>query len=211
MIKILLVEDQVLMRMGLRMALSYEGTDCQIVAEAGSVKEAIEKLEQNLSVDVVLLDVLLPDGLGIDVMQYIRNSGKDVKVLVVSSDTTQEHIMQLIEMGVDGFISKGSEVPVLMDAIRSVMLGHEYFGQDIQSIIQNVMSSKMLDEKIFTNRELEIVQLCVKGYSVKMIAEELNVSTRTVESHKNNIFKKLGFNSTGEMVSYVLKNGIVKY
>ncbi|MCQ2291550.1 MAG: response regulator transcription factor [Bacteroidales bacterium] len=206
---ILLVEDHVLMRMGLRMALNAEDTGCKVVAEVGTVKEAKQYYNRKPDIDLIILDILLPDGTGIDVLEHIRSLDSEVKVLVISSDTEERHIHQLINLGINGFIDKSSEIPVLLDAIHNIMNGFEYYGQDIAVIIKKILTINKSDDKIFTPREWDIVTLCTKGYSVKAIAEELNISTRTVETHKNNIFKKLGFNSTGELARYALSHGFV--
>ena len=209
MIKILLVEDQILTRMGMSMALN-RSTGCTIVAEAGSVQEAKDQLKQLQEVDVVLLDLILPDGNGTEVVKFLQHRGSDVKVLVISANTNKETILQLVDMGVTGFISKYADIPTLVAAIHSVYNGIEYFGQDVSEIIHAVSTAKEHAEEHFTDRELEIVRLCANGLSVKQIADELNISTRTVETHKNNIFKKLGFNSTSELIRWVFEHGIVR-
>lgn len=208
MIKILLVEDQILTRMGMTMALNPR-TGCSIVAEAGSVQEAKNQLKQLQEVDVVLLDLLLPDGNGSEVVQFLQHRGSDIKVLVISANTNKETILHLVDMGIMGFISKYADIPTLVAAIHSVYNGIEYFGQDVSEIIHTVSTAKEHAENLFTDRELEIVRLCAEGLSVKQIAEALSISARTVETHKNNIFKKLGFNSTGELISWVFEHGIV--
>ena len=208
-INILLVEDQLLTRMGMGMALD-SSTGCCIVAEADSVHEAKNQLKQRQDIDVVLLDLMLPDGNGTEVVQFLHQRGSDIKVLVISADTNKETILQLVEMGITGFISKYADIPTLVDAIHSVYHGIEYFGKDITEIIHAVSTAKVKAEELFTGRELDIVQLCAKGLSVKQIADTLSISARTVETHKNNIFKKLGFNSTGELISWVFEHGIVK-
>lgn len=208
-INILLVEDQILTRMGMGLALN-KSNGCRIVAEAESVQEAKQQLKQNPDIDVVLLDLMLPDGNGSEVVQFLKNRGSSTRVLVISAETNQENIMSLVEMGIDGFISKYADIPTLVDAIRSVHNGIEYFGKDISEIIHAVSTAKAPAEDMFTERELEIVRLCAKGMSVKQIAEALNISTRTVETHKNNIFKKMGFKSTIEVMNWVFEHGIVK-
>ena len=196
-------------RMGISLALNSSSSNCQIVAEAGSVKEAKEKLKQHDNVDLILLDLMLPDGNGMEIVQFLRSRGSDIKVLVISADTTQENILQLIDLGIGGFISKFSDLPTLEAAITSVNNGIEYYGKDIAEIIHAVTTAKAQTLDIFTSRELDIMRVCAKGLSVKQISEELNISTRTVENHKNNIFKKLGFNSTAELINYVFEHGIV--
>ena len=208
-IKILLIEDQILTRMGISMALNGQA-GCQIVAEAGDVAEAKQQLKRYRDIDLVLLDLMLPDGNGEEVVRLLRNRGDQTPVLVISADNNKETILRLTELGVNGFISKYADIPTLSDAIHSVCNGIEYFGRDISEIIHDVSTAKGAGEGFFTGRELEIVQCCAKGLSVKRIAEELHISVRTVETHKNNIFKKLGFNSTGELVSWVFEHGILR-
>ncbi len=208
-INILLVEDQTLTRMGISLALNSGSSNCRIVAEAGSVHEAKELLKQLEKVDIVLLDLMLPDGNGTEIVQFLRSRGADTKVLVISADTTRENILQLIDLGIGGFISKFADISTLEAAITSVYSGIEYYGKDITEILHAVSTAKAQALDIFTSRELDIMRYCAKGLSVKQISEELNISTRTVENHKNNIFKKLGFNSTAELINYVFEHGIV--
>lgn len=208
-INVLLVEDQTLTRMGISLALNSGSSNCRIVAEAGSVHEAKELLKQLEKVDIVLLDLMLPDGNGTEIVQFLRSRGANTKVLVISADTTRENILQLIDLGIGGFISKFADISTLEAAITSVYSGIEYYGKDITEILHAVSTAKAQALDIFTSRELDIMRYCAKGLSVKQISEELNISTRTVENHKNNIFKKLGFNSTAELINYVFEHGIV--
>ena len=208
-INVLLVEDQILTRMGISLALNNSSSHCRIVAEAGSVSEAKELLKQLENVDLVLLDLMLPDGNGIEIVQFLRSRGADTKVLVISADTTRENLLQLIDLGIGGFISKFADISTLDAAITSVYSGIEYYGKDIAEILHAVTTAKAQALDAFTSRELDIMRYCAKGMSVKQISEELNISTRTVENHKNNIFKKLGFNSTAELINYVFEHGIV--
>lgn len=207
---ILLVEDQTLTRMGMRMALNNKGSDCEIIAETGSVHEAIDIVEQGTPIELVLLDLNLVDGNGKEVVEYIKPRYPDIKFLVISVETSNEVIEQLVNMGVDGFISKYVDVETLKSAIDSVMSGIEYFGKDIAEIIHSINTIKSVQENLFTDRELEIVRLCAEGYHVQVIAEKLCVSKRTVETHKNNIFKKLGFKSTGELIHFAFEHGLTK-
>ena len=209
-INILLVEDQTLTRMGVKMSLHRDGSICRVVAEAGTVKEALAQITSMPDVDVVLLDLMLPDGNGMDVVQRMRQIGSKAKVLVISADTNRDTILKLTDMGISGFVSKYVDGKTLEEAIDSVYHGLDYFGKDIAEIIHAVSTAKAQAEDIFTDRELEIMRMCAKGLNVKQIAEELNISSRTVETHKNNIFKKLGFNSTSELMKYMFEHGIVR-
>ena len=209
-IKILIVEDHVLTRMGTIMAMSNCNTPCQVVAEAATVKEAKAILGKHADIDLILLDLMLPDGNGREVLHFLRSYNQKAKVLIISADTDKNTVLELMQIGISGFISKYSNPDTLAAAIDSVCNGIEYFGKDISEIIHVVSNAKEpLAGETFTSRELEIMQLCAQGHSVKIIADELNISPRTVENHKNNIFKKLGFNSTAELIHYVFEKGIV--
>ncbi|MDY6327798.1 MAG: response regulator transcription factor [Bacteroidales bacterium] len=206
---ILLVEDHVLTRMGTVMAINTDKENYRIIAEAGSVTEAIDILDKNTNIDLVLLDLMLPDGHGIEVVKHLRKTNSPAKVLVLSADNDKNNILQLMEVGIDGFVSKFTDIPTLFSAMESVCNGIEYFGKDISEIIHAVLTAKPTSEDHFTSREVEIIRLCAKGYIVKEIARNLEISSRTVENHKNNIFKKLGFNTTGELISYAYEHGII--
>ena len=209
-INIMIVEDLTLTRMGIRTALRNSQLDCKIVAETGSMSEALEMLKQHNDIHLLLLDLMLPDGNGAEIVQFLKAQDSPCHILVISAETNQDVIIQLVEMGIDGFVSKFTDEQTLETAIHSVCDGIEFFGQDITEIIHAVSVSKAPDNEVFTSRELDIIRLCAKGYNVKRIAEELFISKRTVETHKNNIFKKLGFNSTSELINYVFENGIVR-
>ena len=209
-LNILIVEDLALTRLGIRTALRNSQLNCNIVAEAGSMDEALEILKRHADIQLLLLDLMLPDGNGSDIVEYLKSSKSPCKILVISAETNQDTIIRLIDMGIAGFVSKFADEETLETAIHSVCNGFEFFGQDITEIIHAVYISRSPDLSIFTNREIEIMKMCAKGQNVKRIAEELNISARTVETHKNNIFKKLGFKSTIELVNYVFENGIVR-
>ena len=208
-VNVLLVEDHVLTRMGMVMAINNNKENYKIIAEVGSVEESIDFLEQNHNVDLVLLDLMLPDGHGIEVIKYLRKINSSAKVLIISADNDKNNILQLMDVGIDGFVSKFVDIPTLFLAMESVCNGLEFYGKDISEIIYAVLTAKTAAEEQFTDRELEIIRLCSKGYMVKEIASELNISNRTVENHKNNIFKKLGFNTTAELIRYSYEHGII--
>lgn len=207
---ILLVEDNILIRMGTLMAINSSGEDYKVVAEAGSVSEAKEKIKMHQNINFVLLDLMLPDGYGLEVVNFIKESHPDIKILVLSSDNNKNNILQLLEAGIDGFISKFVDVPTLISAIESVSNGLEYYGKDISEIISTLATAKSSPKSPFTSREEEIIHLCAKGLIAKQIAEELHISSRTVENHKNNIFKKLGFSTTNELIRFAYEHGIIK-
>lgn len=208
-IRIILLEDHQLFRIGLCAALNRGSSKVEIVAQADSVASFLE-LIQSVEVDMALLDITLPDGSGIEVARILRQQYPTIKILILSADTTEETIAELITVGIEGFVSKSVPTADLCHAVEYIANGAHYFGPDIAKLIHNIELSHNKKKIEFTEREHQIVQLCANGYSAKEIANKLCVSICTVNTHKNNIFKKLGINNSVELVRYALKEGISK-
>ena len=213
MINVVLVDDHALFRLGVKSAITSGYSDICIVGEAECGADLFPLLE-TVTPDILLLDVVLPDMSGIEIAQRVRKEYPNLKILVISAENTTDAVQAMIDIGIEGFISKRhGGVDEIVKAICSIMDGFEYFGSDISAIIYKIYVSKKQTAEIaleFTEREKEIILLCRDGLLSKQIAERLNISPRTVDNHKNNIFHKLGINSTIEMVQYALKNGIIR-
>lgn len=206
-IRILLVEDHPLYRVGLHMALSYSGLACVLKSEAENVAQALDFLQHHSDeVDLILLDYFLPDGTGMDVLKVAKQRFPRIKVLLVSGEDNNPELDAMIHEGLNGFVSKDVTPQGLATVISSIFEGKDYFGQDSEPILSDVTATK---NDNLTQRELDIIRLCALGKTSKEIADELFISARTVESHKNKIFNKLGCDSTTEMVNYAFLNGLV--
>jgi DNA-binding NarL/FixJ family response regulator len=213
MINAVLVDDHELFRMGIKAAINARHSDIHIVAEAETGEEFFRLFNTLSEVDIVLLDICLPGMSGIDIARHLRKEHPNVKILVISSENTETVARALLDLSIDGFISKRmSNVVVLVDAIHSIMNGLEYFGEDISEIIYRIFSAKREakdDYTKFSPQERKIIELCRDGLQSKEIAARLFLSPRTIENHKNNIFKKLGINNTVELITYAIKHGII--
>ena len=213
MIQIIVVDDHPLFRNGLKAILRDNHPDICIAGEA-DCGEALFQIQALATVDMVLLDINLPDISGVEIARRLRSEYPAVKILAVSAENTAETVKSMLKIGIDGFISKRqSGADELAEAIRAIMSGLEYFGRDISAIIYDVFVSKKKTTVVsheFTEREKEIILACRDGLLGKEIAARLGISTHTVNAHKNNIFNKLGINNTMEMVQYALKKGIIK-
>jgi DNA-binding NarL/FixJ family response regulator len=213
MIKAFLVDDHELFRLGVRTAIEKQYTDILIVGEAATGAEFFALLKTTKA-DIVLLDIMLPDTTGIQIAKRLKTDYPEMKILAISAENTADVVKQMLEIGIDGFISKRTGgVAELAQAIRSIMTGFEFFGKDIAEIIHRIYLTKKNTVEItneFTNKEKQIIELCHKGLQAKEIARQLDISPRTVEAHKTNIFLKLGINNTAEMLRYALKNGIIR-
>lgn len=205
-IRILLVEDHPLYRVGLHMALSYSGLACVLKSEAENVAQALDFLQHHSDeVDLILLDYFLPDGTGMDVLKVAKQRFPRIKVLLVSGEDNNPELDAMIHEGLNGFVSKDVTPQGLATVITSVFAGKDYFGHDSEEL----SSEGLQKNESLTQRELDIIRLCALGKTSKEIADELFISARTVESHKNKIFNKLGCDSTTEMVNYAFLNGLV--
>lgn len=207
-IKILLVEDHPLYRVGLHMALSYSGLACVLKSEAENVAQALDFLQHHSDeVDLILLDYFLPDGTGMDVLKVAKQRFPRIKVLLVSGEDNNPELDAMIHEGLNGFVSKDVTPQGLATVISSIFDGKDYFVQD--SDPHNIEGTSYMKNDNLTQRELDIIRLCALGKTSKEIADELFISARTVESHKNKIFNKIGCDSTTEMVNYAFLNGLV--
>ena len=205
-IKILLVEDHPLYRVGLHMALSYSGLACVLKSEAENVAQALDYLQHHSDeIDLILLDYFLPDGTGMDVLKVAKQRFPRIKVLLVSGEDNNPELDAMIQAGLNGFVSKDVTPQGLATVITSVFAGKDYFGHDSEEL----SSEGAQKSESLTQRELDIIRLCALGKTSKEIADELFISARTVESHKNKIFNKIGCDSTTEMVNYAFLNGLV--
>ena len=208
MINIIIVDAHTLFRIGIKSALQSE---CPEICVAGEAEDGISLLSllETTQADMVLLDLLLPDMSGIAIAKRLRKQYPLLKILIISEENTTDAIIQLLNIGINGFISKQQATEKeLAKAIYSIMDGIDHFGQDVASIIYSIYIAKKettITTIEFTPREQEIIAMASNGLKSKEIARQLKISYRTVDTHKNNIFKKLGIKNTAELVQYAIR------
>ncbi len=205
-VRLMLVDDHPLMLMGIASMLSGKGIE--IVGTASNGSEALEMVPQ-LKPDVMMLDIVMPVMDGIELARRMRALYPDVALLVLSSDSSLASLEVLLNIGIDGFLSKTSDAPVMLDAVKSVAAGYEYYGTDIARLIERISLAKKASDSIFTPRELDVIRFSCQGLQYKEIAERLGIRYLTVVTIKNNIFRKLGINNTVELVVYAIKNELI--
>ena len=206
---IALLDDHDLIRAGIRSALS--GLPHTVTIDVGTAESFFEQLANGVPCDLVLLDVLMPGTNGIEVAQRLRVEYPEMKIIIVSVDTKEYIINQLMQIGIDGFISKNGPLEEVRAAVASVEEGVPYYGRDLAVLVRDIVDAR-LDKRssaLLTKRELEIIEACCNGMMGKEIAEHFHISLRAVNSHKTNIFNKLGLSSSVEMVRFALEHGIV--
>lgn len=197
------------MLMGIRAMLEGQ-TDIEIVGTAADGAKALAMLaSMNPLPNVMLLDIMMPGMDGIELARRMRAEMPDVSLLVLSSDTSLATLEPLLNIGIDGFLSKGSDKQTMLSAIRSVAAGYEFFGTDIARLIERISFAKKASDSLFTPRELDVIRLSCKGLQYKEIAGQLGIKYLTVVTIKNNIFRKLGINNTVELVLYAIKKELI--
>lgn len=214
-IRVILVDDHQIVRDGIK-ALISEDPSIQIVGEAASGEE-FELLIQNEKPDIVLMDINLPDTTGIELTQKTVEKYPNINILMLSMHMSDEFITNSIEVGAKGYLPKTTSQKELLEAIKTVSKGIEYYNTEVsdvllKSYIRKTKNASKEKEEItiqLTKREVEILVLFAQGFSNKEIADKLFISIRTVESHKNNIMQKLDLKSTVELVKYAIKHKMI--
>ena len=206
---IAILDDHELIRFGVSGVL--RALDVNITISVSTAEELFAALQRGTPCDILLLDILLPGTNGIEVAKRMRAAYPDIKIIVLSVDTHEYTIMQLMHIGIDGFVSKTAPLDEVAHAVQSLSEGVPFYGHDIAVMLRDITDAKTgkRTTSLLTKRELEIVEACCDGKLGKEIAEEFHISLRAVNSHKTNIFKKLGLSSSVEMVRYALEHGII--
>jgi len=213
-INIVLVDDHQVVRDGVKSLLS-EFQDIRIMGEADSAHSLFQVLNNHPQPDVIILDINLPDQSGIEVTRQLKQKYPSIRVLILTMYNSEEYIFNAIKAGASGYLPKTANRTELIGAVRQVYQGNEYFDPTISNIIlksyirqakhDNVASGQKL-----TARETEILRLFAGGRSNTEIADELFISVRTVESHKNHIMQKFELKSTVDLVKFAIRCKIIE-
>lgn len=203
-IRILIVEDHPLYRVGIRMSLSYSGLNAVVLSETENMRQAVEYIVHHAEeIDLILLDYFLPDGNGLDVIRVSKNYCPNAKIILLSGEIHNPSVVKLTENEVDGYIGKDVSPEELKVRIEALFA---YPNRVADNPLNNTKSKF---DDILSEREIEIIRLCASGLTAQQIADKLKLSRRTVEAHKSNIFGKLDCKSTAELVQYAFRNGLI--
>lgn len=210
-IKVMLADDHILIREGIRQLLEFDG-NIDVIDEANDGEECLEKLEKSKP-EVLLLDINMPKKNGVEVLQEIKRKGINVKVLILTVHNEVEYLLKAVDIGVDGYLLKDSDLSELKKAINAVYNGENYIQPNLVPALNNRLVSRDVDkDKIdsLTKRELEVLIQVANGMFNKEIATSLNISERTVKNHMSNIFKKIDVNDRTQAAVFAIKNDIIK-
>lgn len=209
-IKVLLVDDHKIVRDGLSAILKTED-DIYLIAEAGAGQEAIDKVRE-LSPDVVVMDLTLPDMGGITATRRILAEYPETKVLVLTMLLEENCVYECLEVGARGYLVKDCAAEELVAAIRSVYQGKPYFCAGVLELMMkkfNSDASEFRSNTDLTKRETEVLKLTALGLNTKEIAFELGVSIKMIEVHRMNVKRKLGLHSIAQLTTHALKIGLI--
>jgi DNA-binding NarL/FixJ family response regulator len=225
MIRVLIADDHQLMRQCLRSLLAQHEGEIEVVGEAASGREVLLRLER-AAADVVLMDMLMPEGNGIETTQLVVNRFPTVKVLMLSMIEDEQWVIESLQVGAKGYLLKTAGHQELLHAIRIASENEEYFCTDLTKLLLRKLqasspahsapsapSQSIAVEQSKTRlspQELKVLRLIAQGYTNTQISGMLSTSRRTVEAHRQNILEKTGTNNTASLMMYAVAHQLLK-
>jgi two-component system, NarL family, response regulator NreC len=209
--RILIADDHKIIREGLR-ALLEKQNDMEVIAEAedglSAVKAALKAIP-----DVVIMDIGMPGLNGIEATRQVVAGNRNIRVIALSMHTDRRFVLEMLEAGASGYLLKESAFEELAASIHTVMAGQPYLSPKVTDVVlkeylHNVSKGESTVFKVLSGREREVLQLLAEGKGTKQIASLLNVSVKTVETHRQQIMEKLNIHSIAELTKYAIREGL---
>jgi len=207
-IRVVLADDHVLVRQGLKSLLEREGF--QIVAEASDGQEAL-RFVRSLQPDIAIMDITMPILNGLDAAREICRSSPKTKTILLTQHDEEQYLSNALESGVKGYVLKSQVANDLVHALRQVSRGEVYLSPGVSAALMEAYRSKAEKPKNpLTTRERQVLQLIAEGKSTKDVASVLGISLKTAESHRTRLMQKLDIHETASLVLYAVRHGIVQ-
>jgi len=209
-VRVLIVDDHAVVRAGLAMLVNAED-DLEAVGEAGSAREAIFEA-RSTKPDLVLMDVMMPDQSGLEVVPQLLKEHPEAKVLVLSMQDDPRYVREAFEAGASGYVLKEAADAELVAAIREIADGGRYVHPELGArlVAAETAERRRAEEDPLSDREREVLRLLALGHTNQEIAKELYISVRTAETHRAHIMQKLRLSSRAELVRYALSQGLLE-
>ena len=208
MIRILLADDHAMVRKGFRLILEAQ-TDMSIVGEAGNGREALEQAEK-LHPVVIVMDVAMPELNGIEATRRVAATSPRSRVLALSMHKDSVYVREILRAGARGYLLKDSIDSDLVSAVRAVAKGDGYLSPAVSDAVLTDYRRHVTDPlDLLSSREREVLQMIAEGKTNKEVATALNLSVYTIDAHRGKIMEKLNLHSTGELVRFAVRNGLV--
>jgi DNA-binding NarL/FixJ family response regulator len=210
LIRVLIADDHGIVRSGLRMLIERQ-TDMKVVAEADDGVAALESTQSERP-DVAVLDVSMPRMTGLQAAREIRSHVPDTRVLLLSMHDDERYFLEGLEAGAAGYVLKRAADTDLIGAVRTVADGRTFLSDEAQRTLMAewLEGGRVEPDDPLTPRELEVVKLIAEAFTNRQIAEILKLSEKTIESHRANVFAKLGMRDRVEIVRYAIRRGLVE-
>jgi two-component system, NarL family, response regulator NreC len=206
--RVLLADDHTVVRKGFRMILDQQD-DLEVVGEASNGKEAVE-LANTLQPEVVVMDVTMPELNGIEATRRIAEVAPRARVLALSMHKDSVYVREILRAGAKGYLLKDSGETDLLNAVRVIAKGEAFLSPAVSDAVLTDYRRHVTNPlDLLTSREREVLQSIAEGRTNKEIATSLNLSVYTVEAHRGRIMEKLNLHSTGELVRFALRNGVI--
>ena len=207
-IKLIIADDHQLFRNGLEELLrKYD--DIKIVKSVADGFEFMEVVKRHLDADIVLLDITMPNMDGFQVLKELKAINSTIKPIVISMHNDGNYIAKCAKMGAYGYLLKNTDESELILAIRTVNKGNKYFSAEISEKMINFFSTQSISENVLSNKETEVLGLISEGLTTNEIAAKLFVSSRTIETHRANILKKLEAKNTAELIKRAAEMNLI--
>lgn len=207
--RVILCDDHALIRRGIRDTLA-DADDIEVVGEAGDYGE-LRGLLRSTSCDVLVLDINMPGRSGLDVLQTLKDEPGSMRVLIVSMHPEEQYAIRALRAGAFGYVNKGGNAQLLVDAVRMVAQGRKYITPEIAQMLAESLTqptAAIAHEKL-SDRELQTLVLIASGKRLSDIAAELTLSPKTVSVYRARVLEKLGLSNNSEMTVYAIRNGLV--
>ena len=209
MIRLIIADDHAIVRSGLIQILATTATDIVVVSEASRSSEVLEQWRQ-IPCDVLLLDMTMPGLSGVELIKCLHEEKAEVPILVLSMHNEAQVIARALKAGAAGYIAKSSKPDILLSGIRKVAAGGKFIDPAlVDSVVFNAPEQHMLPHNALSERELQVLKMIVAGDPLGKIANELNLSPKTISTHKIRVMQKLGIDNNAELFRYAAKHGLV--
>jgi two-component system invasion response regulator UvrY len=209
MMRVLLVDDHVVVREGLKRILA-DVPEIVVVREAGTAAEALEAMRTE-TYDVVLLDVSLPDGNGFDILEHLKDTHPTLPVLIFSVHAERQYVARALQLGAAGYLTKRSAPQELVTALAHVVQGKRYISAALlEHVLDLLTETHRTGQATLSERENQVLRRITSGQTLKEIAYDLSLSIKTVSTYRTRLLKKLGLRTTADLVRYALQQEMVE-
>lgn len=210
MIKVLIADDHAIVRRGLQQIIS-ETSDMMVGGQAATAQEVVDRVRAERW-DVVILDISLPGGNGIELIGDIRRERPETRVLILTVHPEDQYAVRALRAGAQGFLNKEAAPGLLVDAVRKIAAGGRYVSAELAETLASILAGEGYGEphQRLSDREFEVLKLLASGRTVSQIAESLGLSVKTISTHRTRVLKKMAMKTNAELTHYAVRHGLVE-